>query len=476
MLRIPFLATLLVGATLLGHAKVQSDLFDWPTRARRDLNWLFATLSDNHPGFAVGDRDFIARAQAVHEQTLKLAGEVQDFNGYYLLLRRATNALGDGHMRVTPKNAGVLANLKLRWPGFWVAFPEGIRMSDGARVVSCDGEALSELIRKRVSPYFGRLDSSANEITWGARLFLDYQVQWIKPIRSCEFLTAGRLHTEPLVWREIDYASWAVRLPELQFGPRPSVGATQTNSGVYWVRLPTFLPARDEETEYRRILESREIGDAATIVYDLRGNTGGDSRWIDRFIEAALSVDETENYRMEIAKQKRMTVLYRASQANLDRVRAIATDPVTGKVDENFKLLSEQMAKALVTRTPVVVQSTARDPLARIEPVLATRKRIVVVTDGWCFSSCLVMLDRLKALRGLRHFGWPTDADTRYLQINQLDLPALPGIGDALTLTFPIAFFDRRYRSDNLAYEPDEHFPGRPTDQQGLEKWVLERL
>lgn len=453
------------------------DQVKWSERARSDVEWIYSTLEENYPGFVLPDSSFKGKFANSRKACLDLAKQVDDFNSYYMLVRLATNVLGEPHLRVAPKSSQVLAKIHVRWPGFWIAFPGPTIVNDGWKIESCDGHSVSSLLRQSVFPYFGNDNGNSGEIQWGMRLFLDYQIPWLSTLAACQLSRNGESKNISLEWKEISFIDWSKKLSELQYGPRPKLEAVRKTAKTYWIRLPTFMPNDEEAATLKKILSSGDFQSSQNIVFDLRGNTGGDSRWIDPLISAALSPTEKAKYFRASKKLDLMTIQYRASPLNMERIKSIAIDPTNGTSDEELTKLASEMKTALTEGRDIVTEQFAERPVTRIVPSVRTTKKFYAITDGWCFSSCLVMLDKLNLIFNMTQLGWPTDSDTGYLQINQVDLPPVPELGGSvLQLTYPMARFDRRFRRDNIPYIPQIQFEGKPSDQQGLETWAMKKI
>ncbi|MGK5089566.1 hypothetical protein WDW86_18600 [Bdellovibrionota bacterium FG-2] len=76
----------------------------------------------------------------------------------------------------------------MRWPGFYVSFPAGVIHSgpyDKAQVLSCDGKSLDELFASHTLPYYGVPSLESSLFQWGPRTFLDFELPWQSPIKTC---------------------------------------------------------------------------------------------------------------------------------------------------------------------------------------------------------------------------------------------------------------------------------------------------
>ncbi|MGK5088286.1 hypothetical protein WDW86_12070 [Bdellovibrionota bacterium FG-2] len=267
---------------------------------------------------------------------------------------------------------------------------------------------------------------------------------------------------------------WQIPTSSVIFGPHPKAEAIRKSPDTFWLRLPTFTPNATEAAAYQSMLKLSNFSAVKNIIFYLRGNSGGDSRWAEAFIKATLSIDEIVDYDKARDQLSSVTIRYRASQNNVERLKFISQDPISGTISPTLAALAQHLEDALSSGKPIYTEQEFDDPITEIIPVLKSAHKYFVITDGYCVSSCLIMMDRLKLFQNLSHLGWPTDADTSYNQVNTFDFPIHPETPDIhLTLTYAMAHFDRLFRGDNIPYIPQQLYSGERWDQQGLESWAM---
>ena len=471
-----------IGVALLSLSSqtIFANEINWRKLAENDIEWMFKTLKENHPGYALNDQKLLTRSAAAYKNALNYSKRVTDFNSYYLTLREAANAFQDMHVRVAARDLNSISRLKVQWPGFYVSYIDGViheGMYDGAKIISCDKKTPLQLFQERVLPFFGVKNILADAISWGPRTFLNLWPERIPPLKTCVIQKVNSLKKTKisLVWRDISFAEWNGDVRQYTLGPYPKAEAFLTSSNIFWIRIPTLLPNENEAQSYKNILAMPEFQSAKKIVFDLRGNGGGDSRWAEAFIKAPLNGDELVMFEHEKAKLELVTVKYRVGQENIARIRAVATNPVTGEIDPEMAMLANNLQRAMDAGNTLYSEQEIPNPVNTIRPVIQNSRPFYVITDGYCVSSCLAMMDMFKLFKNMMHLGQATGSDTGYLQINTLEMPTHSEVSDVHFLfTYTMAHFDRPWRGDNATYIPDYLFPGVPWNQKALENWAID--
>jgi len=89
-----------------------------------------------------------------------------------------------------------------------------------------------------------------------------------------------------------------------------------------------------------------------------------------------------------------------------------------------------------------------------------------VITDPNCMSACLDAVDLWTSM-GAVTAGLETGADTTYMEVRQVKLPA--GIGG---FSLPMKVFSGRPRGSNQPVSPKYRFDGDIADTVLLQNWV----
>lgn len=406
----------------------------WSTMAEADLAAAHQFLVENHPGAvpAAGDTAFIAALASGREEAGKLARQARSYGGYRAALQRFAAEFKDAHI-----SSGAAFPLPQRWPGF-VAADEGegwrvVARADeaapapGSRLVSCDGRAPQGLVRARLAPFVSDWSAKAQRVRASARLLVDSDNPMHPPLVQCEFATpGGDVIRHPLSWRKLDSAEWAKHM-DAAFPIAPEEVYLRAFEGGYWMRLGTLSP------KAHSIVQQAEAQQAALraspfIVIDLRSNGGGASVFTDKLARVIYGARAVHRARNKAGLGPNLMV-WRANATTRAEADAYVKRfaPIGAPGDPFLLGLAAQrdaIAKAVEAGSPLA-SAPIEAGQASSPAVDNVRKppRVLVVTDRYCFSSCLTGLKLFLDL-GALHMGEETNANTHYSNLRTVELPS----------------------------------------------------
>jgi hypothetical protein len=204
------------------------------------------------------------------------------------------------------------------------------------------------------------------------------------------------------------------------------------------------------------------------VVLDLRGNGGGDSRYGDAIAEVLFGAGRVERARGRSADCQ--GAYWRASAANVAALRTFRDNTRNPQTAAHMTEVIEGMEATLseggafwptlpaCAATADLTDSPARAPIDR---------RVILITDRHCFSSCLMTTDLFRRL-GALHVGEATDVSSRYMEVRTIVLPS--GLRDFSTLQKVAVGLP-----DFGPYTPDIPYPGAMADDAALKAWVGEQ-
>ena len=473
----------------LGVAPAPVKPGQWPTVTRDMLDRLRALLEDVHPA-AIRDDDPVFRAWLVdgHAQARALAAKVRTKAEHAGVMRYYVAGFRDGHLMLdgpwdyTARWAGwiarlddsrlVMAHAQSAWP---VPLPAA-----GATVQECDGRPPLDLLIRDVAPWVDRRtdipqvrEQLAHHLTVdeggipGRRM----------PARCTVEMPGGGKRTFPLRWQTID----AGALTALMRGTGRAPGEAgftveDVGEGRRWVRVPTF----DVGAEGLRQIDAvaarlATLADANLVVFDLRGNGGGNSALGEKLFDALTGgLEATPD---QLARVPHARALWRVSSRTIAQLERTARAKRAGGGPDHpsVKFTEEYAARmraALAEGKPWVEQTgdAALTPALVRELGVTTRRfggRIVILTDEACFSACLDFVDTLLLAPGTVHLGRTTSADTRYMDVGTYR------IGPQLLVQSPRKVWLGRPRGNNEPHVPSRMFTGNIADDAAVQAWVL---
>jgi hypothetical protein len=467
-MRILAIAALLL---LAGTASAGDD--PWAALTERDLAAIHDILRANHPGAVDSANPAFAQWMELGLAAAReRAAQAQSLGDYERALRFYTNGFSDGHIGI-----GLVAVPdQVRWPGFLLA--DGgdgkarVALADadagvgtGAELVSCDRQTVDALLRERVDPYYWNVAIPHQRNTHLFRLFAQGVGDRRALLRACTF-TCGKVE---LKWRRSDRDEYLARV-DRALGRDAAVPGLARHGPLWWIRLPSFAtgnPATASAlaTLLRDVRAQASAMRRGTVVFDVRGNHGGDSSW---GVELATALWGPDPVRW-VTEGFDNTVDWRASESNLRFMEemvqreqaaglAVGIAETTAARDAMRAALEQGRELARVDAPRVLHEGPA--PLSPV-------RRVFLLTDHECASACLDFADLVRRLPQVTHIGLPTSADAIYIDNTYAELPSgLAGLG------YSMKVFRNRVRANNEWYQPAIRWPGGPMTDAAVLQWV----
>lgn len=188
------------------------------------------------------------------------------------------------------------------------------------------------------------------------------------------------------------------------------------------VALPKFDTAGGAFIE--NLARNGDLRSADQIAVDLRGNTGGNSAVGDRLIE---SIYGSEALRWIQQTMPACPVLWRASRRNVAALGAFAR--AAPPMQATRVSVATSALESATNSGRSFVQDITPACLRKQKPTRVTRftqRRITVQIDRFCFSSCLLTVDKFVRLGALL-VGEPTARGNWYMEVRRNRLPS--GLG-----------------------------------------------
>lgn len=449
----------------------------WAETTRADVEAAYALLLENHPGAlpAIQDAEFIERLEAGRALALDRASRVTDVGGHRAVMNGFANGMGDAHIAFQPQ-----VNVPYRWAGLimgkagpdWRVLSHH-RESDevdltGARLLDCDGRSADAVARERLGGFRADWSVEAQQAQHGYLLLLDDGNPFVRPLEVCRFETEGQSVELRLPWRPAVLTELAEAVNAAPRGSGAGMGVEPFDGG-WWISLESLGDGALEVADQVRA-RSETMRTAPVVVLDMRGNGGGASMYGQMIAEALVGA---EFMATRSSSDGPCGAVWRVSPGNLAAVRAWREG--AAERGEAFAAWAETqiaaMERAFEAGEPLdgpipvcpEVEVTA-DPTAR--PAMSGR--LVLITDGDCFSSCLLVADLFRRL-GALHLGHATNRHTRYMEVRSEALPS--GLGRFTTMQ-KVAIGEAVVGP----FAPDAVYPGLMNDEAALRAWVVAQV
>jgi hypothetical protein len=450
----------------------------WVLLTQRDLQSIHDTLAANHPGPVDPQSDRYRRWLEDGLQAAKTqAAAAHNYSDYERAVRRYLNGFRDGHTTAR----FILSSERLTWPGFLVgrdadekirvlAAAEGGNVPLGAELISCDGTPTEQLMKERLDPYYWNADIPHERWNSLPKLLQFASGDTQGRMTSCSIGVDGATKSVDLHWSSASRETLA-RYVQLMQPPAPALGLQQ-RQGIWFISVPSFNYFGDGAAGINALINDITHRAAelrtSTVVFDMRGNGGGNSAWGEKVASAFWGEPAVAHVEGSFDG----TVDWRVSPDNIARLNSI--------VERNQRDgLTEAARSWAQARDAVVAAMKKGQSLARVTeaPTSSARRapkslvtgRVFLLTDGECASACLDFADLVRRLPNVTHIGLPTSADALYIDNTEALLPS--GLA---WLSYSMKVYRNRVRANNEWYEPQVRWPGGVMSDDAVTAWIAQ--
>jgi len=242
---------------------------------------------------------------------------------------------------------------------------------------------------------------------------------------------------------------------QVEAKPEAPTFSIQCSEGGTWITLPTFAPSKNQIVLLEKIISSLTQHRENTIIFDLRGNGGGNSAFGVDLLKALFGVEYAEH---SLAQQEQnVYIKWRASSENLEHVKSFLIPMVKQQFSEDHSVVKQieatykGMLNAFADGDHYYIEPKPPETSTDQNISSLFKGEVIAIIDRGCGSACLDFLDGLKAMLSKVTFvGESTEADSVYMELRTVKLPSLKG-----TFGFPIKVYLNRPRGHNIPYLPD---------------------
>jgi hypothetical protein len=473
-MRLGLLSILILFLITIEKSQAITD-HSWSLKTAQDLHAIHQLIAENDPATAgYATLGFTQWYEPGLQKSLKMAKKVDSYTGYFATLRFYANGFNSEHLNVN----SLIKSEHADWPGFIVAGRNGHytvvyrqpQQNDlpliHDELLSCDKLSPDSLMKKYVLPFTsnGYINVKTTWDTYIPFLFLNTQNPWYTPAKQCIFLENGKSKIYSLHWQNINPAQFEQMASPLAFGPTPPF-STRNFDGNVWIAIPTFHTRniKNIDPNYYSLLKIIKnipsYRNKKSIVFDLRGNTGGDAYYSRAILRSLYG----NNYIVSLGKQhiwnQTWLAAYRVSPANINFFRK-----------KGEKNISDQLFNAAKQHKSILilpVMTPAKKSLLKTNnPVKA---KVFLLTDGRCGSSCWLFVRELLQIPNVTLIGHATHFMTRYTSANSFNLPS----GNA-QVNIPVQVFVKPLDHFGHPFIPTFLYPGYMGDDAALKKWILQ--
>jgi hypothetical protein len=451
----------------------------WNTIASQDMQFAIDTLRRSHAGVVGGKFDAAMPLETGARGALIEAEQVQTERDYRRALMRFIASFGDPHTGLQLKTqtegwTGIVLDhvdgqYRVIWsePGWPHALPPAHAVAQ-----SCDGVWTGTYVKNSVAPFsVVSTEYAAAASTHARKMMFETGFGWTP--KRCSFtLPDGSTRAYDLPLRPVaDIGVERIAEVNKKYAAeaRP-VGLYPLANGMHWVGMPNFNGAKSAAAYEKVYAGLAKLRGARWIVFDLRGNGGGNSALGTRALQALYGDAYGEQLSGMPTYGKRLVAI----QSTADLYRKFADAPENAAYRDEYLGTLHRLEAAIKKgeRLATVGDATEADNLALGAKVRRRPggPRIAAVIDRNCFSSCMNFLQQIRAIDDTVVLGEATWGYSPYGEINGFKLPSGNG-----ALAIASAVYDSP-QATREPFVPDLAYRGNMADDAALTTWVAATL
>ena len=460
---------LLLIVTLTGFSCSESSDEDWEKRYVEDVNEILQIVKNNHPGYVdVENPDFKRNLIYFFKNSLSDKKHVVDYTSYKRFLKRFVNSFKDKHMLLYfPKEE---LEESLLTSNIYADYINGrfiIREADetyypalnGWKILKINDTTASEYFKVNVLPYEGNETIASDWIYYAPKLLIHHNVLNNEIPKTITVEYNGEIKNIELVWNKISNSEVLGIQKRMTSITNPEFGIKEIESRIYWLSLPSFQLNEEQKNHFFKIKDKlSNTKDISLLVIDLRGNDGGNSAYGDLISNEIYGKSFTEIMKNNLYKD--VYVEYRTSKSNSGNIRKFSAE-IADKMDE-----ARRKGKELYRYN--FESDSVNDSINLAE---AIAKKVIVITDVLCFSSCLDFMDLILSHPNTVHVGLPTGADSQYIENTYELLPS-----KMAGLSYSMKVYRNRHRKANQAYIPHFMYNEEISNIDEIQFWILKNF
>jgi hypothetical protein len=228
-----------------------------------------------------------------------------------------------------------------------------------------------------------------------------------------------------------------------------------------WISIPSFNPDEQQRKIFTQIFQNlKKYRKAPFIIFDLRGNGGGDTNWErpilrnlygDTFIK---SLGKNHSYNELWVKKIRL------SSDNLQNLKTIMPK-------SEFSLFKAAFDKGdtFFTKTWDIFNETKN--LYSNKDIVQEPAKVYLLTDKKCGSTCWLFVREMRQMPKVEQIGEMTQAQSLYSQARFVTLPS-----NLAKLYFPMQQRVSPTEHINKPFIPKYKYNGIPENEDELKEWV----
>lgn len=303
--------------------------------------------------------------------------------------------------------------------GKWVVGRSGIpSIRTGSTIAGFDGRSVESCIAERVCPFARPALTAVAALRQRAQLLVDYGDSIRQRLQKIEFISDGLVHELDIEYVKPETLKRAVDSSHVK-------PLAINIDNIAFVRIPTFRSVGGNRQNFvdvaREVVALCARPGIEQIVFDLRGNTGGDST-IGIEMSSIIFGSALVNKAMATLSRP---VTWRCSHRNLAHIQWL----LDGGIDLSeaglkwLRGVHRSMALGLNDGQDFVVENVVSN-MTGYYPGIAAPTSPMVIIDGRCASATLDFIYLLKSMGPVTLLGEPSSAELLFTELNRMQLPS----------------------------------------------------
>ncbi|MBP1206275.1 hypothetical protein JOD97_004348 [Duganella sp. 1411] len=462
----------------LAFAAVAAPCFaatDWSAIAQADMKFAIEKVRSGHAGSVSGQIDVTAPLEAGARAGMLEAADAKTEQDYNRALVRFINGFGDPHTGIQLKlptrawTGVVLDHIDGKFRVIWSEpnWPQPLPPR-GAIVQSCDNVWIGTYLKSNVAPFSNHsLEYDTTPSDLARKAMFDIGLGWTP--KQCVFQVDGGARQYQLPLRAVADGIGEARIDAVrnryQAKAKP-VGLYRLAADKQWVGMPDFNGGISGDAYTALYPQLAALKHSGWIIFDLRGNGGGDSSWGNRALQALYGAA----YGEELGNTATYVKSVIANQPTIDLFRRYAGLPQFAASKAEFEGVAGKLEAALAKGEALApVDYASREDASALAAKVSRRPggpRVAAVIDRGCFSSCMNFVQQISSMSDTVILGEPTIGYSPYGEGSQYKLPSGRG-----AITVPSAIYTA-FQATREPFAPTMRYDGNMADDDQLMAWV----
>ena len=422
---------------------------------KNELTFLHQTLQTNSSNY---NHNSIVAKNADLLYSKLLYSQCTTSDDFLKILKTYVAGYKDPHLRVESFQDLKVYNVGIFIKKFdenyivWDYLPEIKNLKKGDELISCNNETPDQIINNTLLKYSGINNVEVFKATEAFKVFFRWDINPNLKY-ECRFKSSDqKIKIISLEWKETSSEDALIQRIQKSF-QRPLYSIEKIQNGHY-VSLSkmTSRSENDEKLIEKFVYDASTLKNSPMIVVDLRGNSGGDSTYGDRWLKTLIGYSP----RLESKPD-----LLWSSEGNIQHFNNYI-DKNFDKLNDFEKKQSLKYRKCINKEKNTFLACSDDEPKKEIfQSIDHSVKKMIVLTDEGCFSSCEIFLAKLKKIENVIHVGRQAGQSTLYGDVRNVESPS-----KLVSITFPQKVFfyssDENFRKPQivLKYNLEEEING----------------